>query len=638
MKRFPVILFSLFTLLAATPAAGGPPLKTVALPLTIDYPLLGSLVVYHAFSGPSRSVVVLDEGDGCNFIRISNPVFSQSHGFLRCEIRVLMRTGAPFRDACLMPVEWTGYVALLMTPHVDPQGRTLSFSVTDSAVYDKNHNPQMITEMLWNLIKTRIYDYIQSISVDLEPPFSELKSVIASFIPGGLSDAVAFMLESMRLGEVRIEPKAVRIDILAEVPAHEIEPEKTPTAVSEKELETIIEAWETWDAFLVHTILSLAGRPLAEKDRRTLFETLLDTRYRFTTELSERTLGKDLVREEFIEAWSRLSPIFRNTLGSEASKFTLAYLSFFTAADALTTLDRIGPALGIEISREGLIRLGRLVSHEKPVFLDYDLRFNRQLRELLGLDGSLPVVGDQEEGTPQERERPLEKGASHLPRWNRLLSGLRRFFRTAPAWAMGRKNIPDPSRLHHWLPPRGDLRPFIFKMEKLLTRTTAALLKKSALHRVYHDFFKRLVLSTAWQESCFRQFVRKKGKITYLISYNQSSVGLMQVNKRVWRGIYDIHSLMWNIHYNAAAGCEILQQYLTRYALPRLRRLKNKALMTEETVAGTVYAMYNGGPKQLRRYLKRKRAKRRFKSDRLFLKKFRLTTKGRLFQAALCLR
>ncbi|PIP37943.1 MAG: hypothetical protein COX20_00165, partial [Desulfobacterales bacterium CG23_combo_of_CG06-09_8_20_14_all_52_9] len=72
MKRLRILIFCLCTILLAASAGGGTELKTVTLPLTIDYPLLRSLVVYHAFKSPDNSAVVLDEGDGCNFIRISD--------------------------------------------------------------------------------------------------------------------------------------------------------------------------------------------------------------------------------------------------------------------------------------------------------------------------------------------------------------------------------------------------------------------------------------------------------------------------------------------------------------------------------------------------------------------------------------
>ena len=47
--------------------------ETVNLPLTIDYPLLRSLVVAAAFTDPGEVTNVIDEGGGCRRITISAP-------------------------------------------------------------------------------------------------------------------------------------------------------------------------------------------------------------------------------------------------------------------------------------------------------------------------------------------------------------------------------------------------------------------------------------------------------------------------------------------------------------------------------------------------------------------------------------
>jgi len=635
LRRFVILFWVLFLCSAGAASAD---FKTVIIPLTIDYPLLKSLVIQRAFTGPGHSAVVMDEGDGCNFIRISDPVFSESGGLLRCETRVLIRTGAPFRDTCLMPAEWNGYVAFLVRPLMDRRNGTLSFHTVDSAVYTEEHRLQQVTDWVWELIKTRIYAYIDAIEVDLEPPVLEIKSVLGSFFPGGLSKHVHSMLSSLRFGEIRITPQAVQIELLAEVEeVYDIESETESAFLSDAELDTLVDAWETWDAFLVHLILSLTGKPLGEEERRTLFETLLEARYRFTTELAERTVDKDLVREEFIEAWTRLSPIFRNHFGGESSEFTLGYLAFFTAADALATLDRIGPTLGIAVSREGLIRMARLIRPGIPVSLEYDLEFNPELREILDLGAPLPMDVPADSDPTDVPEDLLKEGAATSSPWIRMFVGIRRLFSGSRVWAKTLKEIPNPSQLERWLPPNGPPDAYIRKVERLLSHAATALLKKGSLHRVYHDFYKRLVLATAWQESCFRQFVKEKGKITYLLSYNRTSVGLMQVNRRVWRGIYEMDLLMWNIHYNAAAGCEILDQYFRRYALPKLKAMQRRDLLTEETAGGVVYAMYNVGTNQFSKYPQRKKEKAYFLSDTLFMEKFRWTTQGLVSRVEACL-
>jgi len=96
-------------------------------------------------------------------------------------------------------------------------------------------------------------------------------------------------------------------------------------------------------------------------------------------------------------------------------------------------------------------------------------------------------------------------------------------------------------------------------------------------------------------------------------------VGLMQINERVWRGMYNIQHLRWNIHYNAKAGIDILDNYFTKYALPKSRTV---ASLGKDGLAASIYAMYNGGPSQFSGYLKHRQTGRFYKTDKHFKEKY----------------
>jgi hypothetical protein len=105
----------------------------------------------------------------------------------------------------------------------------------------------------------------------------------------------------------------------------------------------------------------------------------------------------------------------------------------------------------------------------------------------------------------------------------------------------------------------------------------------------------------------------------------------MQVNERVWRGIYDRNRLRWDIRYNARAGCEIADLYLRRHALP------HKAAAKIGQVPGMVYAMYSGGPGQLDNYLARHKGGKLLPSDQGFAEKWTWVDKRDWQQLAKCL-
>jgi hypothetical protein len=160
------------------------------------------------------------------------------------------------------------------------------------------------------------------------------------------------------------------------------------------------------------------------------------------------------------------------------------------------------------------------------------------------------------------------------------------------------------------------------RIKKLIKNSAQKVLAKRKTSKGYAQMFPRVVLATAWQESCLRQFVVKKKKIVYLRSYNGSSVGVMQINERVWRGIYDLHRLRWNIRYNAWAGCEILDLYVTKYIEKNLKEIKSGDKISDEALARILYAMYNGGPQEFKKFLSRKKKGKYYKSDKLFFEKF----------------
>ncbi len=161
--------------------------------------------------------------------------------------------------------------------------------------------------------------------------------------------------------------------------------------------------------------------------------------------------------------------------------------------------------------------------------------------------------------------------------------------------------------LMKWLPDEKNSDDYLERVEEVLQGATEKVLSKKNLEEKYHGLFRLLVYATAWQESCWRQLTASGGKIRCLLSYNGSSVGLMQVNIRVWRGLYQPRSLRWNIHYNVLAGAEILELYFRRYALDRLGP---KQTLPLDVLGGAVYAMYNGGPDQFERFLKRQQERK----------------------------
>jgi hypothetical protein len=145
--------------------------------------------------------------------------------------------------------------------------------------------------------------------------------------------------------------------------------------------------------------------------------------------------------------------------------------------------------------------------------------------------------------------------------------------------------------------------------------------------------FRRLVLATAWQESCWRQFEVKDRKVVTLRSSSGDS-GLMQLNEKVWRGLYDMQKLRWDPAYNARAGAEVLRYYLVKYAIRRGEHEQPGGL---ENLARATYSAYNGGPSRTARYRDPDAPARLKKIDAAFWEKYQAVSQGREMQVAQCL-
>ena len=413
-------------------------------------------------------------------------------------------------------------------------------------------------------------------------------------------------MQSIRPGALIANEKNVIVTVHADAQAIDQPQESSPPAtLTAEEMESFLDLWETWDSLLVYLITILVDQPLSQAEKQQLMDLLLETRYEFVETINDQTGQKDFVRDQFIKGWQLMSGIFRKHLLHNPTESRLGYLSFITAADALTILDELGPAFGIEISREGLIRLAKIAGGES-VELHYSPAIDGVLQQLFDVD---PDPESPDSTRPQEPELPPDTSS------NSMFRAIETFFLPAAAAAP----LPSFDEIKKWQAPATHSEDYISRIRKVLdTAITSMVIRKERSKRM-NGIYRRMIPAIAWQESCFRQFIVKDQKLTYLLSYNNSSVGLMQVNERVWRGIYDIQRLRWDIHYNSSVGSEIADLYLQKYAVPRYG---DSILTKPELLAQLVYAMYNGGPSQYEKFLKRRTAGKLYDSDRLFAQKY----------------
>ena len=594
--------------------------KTVELPITIEYPLINSIVGSRFFNGTKKEKILLSDQNGCNKIIISNPGFSEENSLLRFEIKVSVKAGVSLKNNCYLPVTWDGYVIFFQNPDIDPSNWILSFQTQDSIVLNKNHEPEKVTGVIWKLIKGHVHTYVDAITIDLSTPVNEVQSFLVDLFPETEKAKAGMMVKSMRPGKVDILETAVRIGINTDVASvYDRSRLSIEEQLSEAELDAFIKSWEAMDAFFINMITSLTHDSLSQDEKDEILELILDTRYRFVNELTRSVHEIDFVRDQFIKVWDSLGLILKHYFSKNPDISPMGYLAFFSSVDALKVLDSIGPSIGVEISHNGLIRLARMIADKKPSQLFYSDEIDENLRQIIGFN-------------------PLEQSSNHS-KTNQFLSNFYKlkFLSLVSIANAEEQKKPKSQDLTKWIAPKKDVSDYVNNVRGVLKEASEKSISKRKLESEYHELFYLIVEAVAWQESCFRQFREKKGKIEYLRSYNNTSVGAMQINERVWRGIYNLEKLRWDIHYNAYAGCEIIDLYLNRYIFKKMKKKDYASLRDKDNIARILYALYNGGPSQFFKFLKRLSEGEFYKSDTLFHEKYLWVKNGEWDNAEICL-
>ncbi len=378
------------------------------------------------------------------------------------------------------------------------------------------------------------------------------------------------------------------------------------------------EAAQFWDAFLT-AVVKRAGEDSGQEDLRDdLLALLLDQRYEIVATLATASVdGPPWLATQFGSSWERLGPLLDRVATQLPPESAAKYQRFLesgrllNAARARGWLDENAatPAKLRELA-EAILPKGST----DP--LAYDVAVDPQLRAIFGFGEPLPAV----EATSMLGASPTAAlGFGPLAVLARIAEGAGNWLvPTANAAASGWDWHQLVTRLNNWVPGgQRELREYLPMVQEMLDGTARTLAERR-LPPEHFGVYRNLVVTTAWQESCWRQYERRSGQVEPVRGPGPS-LGLMQVNTRVWRGIYDTRGVTTDIGYNARAGAEILYHYMRKHAL---RAKEHLVAGGEDNLARASWAAYNGGPGHLRRYRKAETSPHLKSVDTEFWQKF----------------
>ena len=537
-----LLLFGL--LVAAAPAWAA----RLEIPLRVPLELVQKSL---AAQLPASPDAVYREGP-CRYLKLDAPALDAAAGELRLATPGSAALGVELFGRCQTAADWQGTMRVRLVPWIGEDAR-LRLRIVDSRLDDARGRRGV--PLLWNLAKSQVHPRLQQFSYDLGASRAMLLSVLRGAAPA---------LQAVQLLQPRVEPKQIVVPLAIDIPdawlasaaAGATAPSSSTQPLTENELEALDRALQPWDAFLAYVIKQTArDNP---KLRQRLFTLLLDSRYRLAEILGGDTApGPEPVRTLFIEAWGELHGILADA----------RYSLFIDAGDALVALDRAAPGASAAISADGLRQLARSLAPDAAGDpLAYDWSVDPELGRLF--DVPEPA---------KSADAPVETS------WLDFL------IRNAYAGERA---------LDRWIPTREELALYEPRIHAALQRAASAELERAALAAPYDAMYRNLVPTTALVESCWRQYVKKGGKASYLRS-RSGSIGIMQINQVVWRGFYDLQRLRWDTAYNIRAGAQILMRYTKDYAIPYAEKSGEPSHVPRAT-----YAVYNAGPRAVGRFAK----------------------------------
>jgi len=595
-----------------------------SVPLRLNERFLLQALQQAAFVETNSSATVWDDGSGCNYLSLREPTLEIVDGSIRLLARGNGRVGKSVSTRnCLDALNWDGYFESWQEPYIKAGGREIGFRVIKSQLLDNERRPRFRPSIVWHWGRRYVHPQIEKVGLPLTPVIENTRQLLSDFIAESDQVTLDAVIDTLKLERLRYDRSSIVVDLSFELEADAVvalEATKAPgeksNALTEMDVNRL---WQALDGFVTHTVRHAARSTETPRLRQQLLDVMLVTRHRLDLLLlaSDRPYNSDF-RQLFVDAWNSLTPILAEISDDLPSSSAINYLNFIAAGDVLTTIDAQGSRLGIELSVHGLRHLANNMpgSERDQDPIAWHAGVDNELRQLFGFGLPLPLPrSDVEDGN-----RPSPSG--------RLLDW---FISPTYADALNPERLLIP-RLNRWIVNVDNARSYVPLVDKLLTETIRKVLDDETIDKQFRDVYRPLVAATAWQESCFRQFINRDGRRTPLTS-SAGAVGLMQIRPVVWRGFYDTRSLENDIGYNARAGAEILLQYFVRYAVGRDEHLKKGGL---DNLAAATYAAYNGGPKRSTRYRDPDAPARARKVDNAFAEKFRKIRDGDRYGALAC--
>lgn len=555
----------------------------------VEIPLLAETT--HLQSSISR-VLEFDESgkatlgeDPCNRIDLSDMKVTTQDAQLAVDMGVAATTGVSVFGICRGLTPWQGRLALKLTPQVTESGLAIEFVPASIELSRPDNSPGILSKPVQVIADALVLPRMKTLKIDLGGPLNELDGLIEQLLgPNSAQSVEQSLVQRTHIARIQTEEAGVRAWLAFQVRASDPSLRQSEPVFDDDESVQWQTLEDEFDGFLTTIISALAESTHSHELRMELLAILLDARYAISDALTVDNPDSDPVRALFLTTWDRLRPLMSELEGMDTPGLEVDFrlAAFIAGGDALRALDALGPEYGVEITRDGLRRLARLLlAGTAPLrFTPLPLDVDEDFRDLFGFDNEKKSVP-----TTIELTQSIVENVSLIAAW---------FMPAAHA-----ATISPAEALKGMVPQRENLDNYLDLVASLLEEQTKTwLVKNKKMPARLTGTLDPLVRATAWKESCWRQF-SGSSKNPQVLRSAVGAVGMMQINGRVWRKVYDLDRLVDEVDYNVNAGIDILTHYMIDYAI---RRGEHEQPGGDDNLIKASYAAYNGGPGQLARY------------------------------------
>ncbi len=336
------------------------PAQNFTLPVRLDYPLLKKALMSQLYTGENNTAKLWQDKPGCSFLTLSDLKIAGNTGQIQLLNNVQAQFGTAIGGQCMTLVKWVGILETWQQPTLSSDHKTLSLPVTKMLAYDPQGR-QMNIGQLQNVLQSVASPKLAELKIDLQKSRGDIERSLLPYLPKKNRDDLGRLLNTLSFSRAEVDDTGVAMALSFEAPVM-VKDKSVSPAFSESEQKQWQLAWHHWDQWLTQTIQQASVDSQSPGLQASLTEILHDSRQAFQTAIKEQGRnGDDPVRTFFMSSWERLAPQLQTLAKQLPEAQGLRYLTFIAATDVIYQLETLGTPLGIEISSDGLRRLGRLL-------------------------------------------------------------------------------------------------------------------------------------------------------------------------------------------------------------------------------------------------------------------------------------